>query len=235
MAQAALKEFDPTHMHVEVNIYPKPFDLFGVNIGQSVVIAWGALAVVVILLIAANFFIRKCFSEKPSGLQMVLEMTIGGLEKWAKSYVGESAPFIAPVTLTLMVYVFSASIIELFGLPAATGDINCTLALGLTCFLAVNVTGLRFKGVKGRLAGMCHPTPIVFPIRVLTDLITPFSMAIRLFANILVGAVIMEMIYGILPLVLPAAFSSFFTVFEIGIQVFVIGLLSLIYTSEAVE
>ena len=70
----------------------------------------------------------------------------------------------------------------------------------------------------------------------MTDLITPFSMAIRLFANILVG------VGGhgndlrpILPVVLPAAFSSFFTVFEIGIQVFVIGLLSLIYTSEAVE
>ena len=222
-------------MHVEVNITPKPFDLFGINIGQSVVIAWGSLAVVIVLLVLANFFIRKRFSDKPTGLQMVLEMVIGGLEKWAQSYVGHSAAFIAPVTLTLMVFVFSTSMVELFGLPAATGDINCTLALGLTCFLAVNVTGLRYKGFKGRLAGMCHPTPIVFPIRVLTDLITPFSMAIRLFANILVGAVIMEMIYGIFPLVLPAAFSSFFTVFEIGIQVFVIGLLSLIYTSEAVE
>lgn len=222
-------------MHVEVNIKSKPFDVFGINVGQSVVIAWGALAVVVLLLIAANLFIRRRFTEKPRGLQIVLEMIVGGVEKWARSYVGESASFIAPVTLTLMVYVFSGSMVELFGLPAATGDINCTLALGLTCFIAVNATGLRFKGLRGRLAGMCHPSAVVFPIRVVTDLITPFSMAIRLYANILVGAVIMELIYGILPVVLPAAFSSFFTVFEIGIQVFVFGLLSLIYTSEAVE
>ena len=222
-------------MDIQVNINPVPFTILGVNVGQSVMIAWGALAVVVVLLILANRYILKRFQEKPKGLQMVLEMTIGGLEKWARGYVGESAPFIAPVTLTLMVYVFMASIVELFGLPAATGDINCTLALGLFCFLAVNVTGLKYRGVKGRLAGMCHPTPIVFPIRVLTDLITPFSMAIRLFANILVGTVIMEMIYNLVPVVLPAAFSSFFTVFEIGIQAFVIGLLSLIYTSEAVE
>lgn len=222
-------------MHVEVNIQSKPFEVFGVNVGESVVIAWGALAVVVMLLIAANIFIRKRFAEKPKGLQLVLEMIVGGVEKWARSYVGESASFIAPVTLMLMVYVFSGSIVELLGLPAATSDINCTLALGLTCFIAVNATGLRFKGLRGRLAGMCHPSAVVFPIRVVTDLITPFSMAIRLYANILVGAVIMELIYGILPLVLPAAFSSFFTVFEIGIQVFVFGLLSLIYTSEAVE
>ena len=222
-------------MDVKVNIYPEPFKVFGINVGQSVVIAWGVIAVVIVLLVLANLYIRKRFSEKPKGLQTVLEMVVGGLEKWAKSYVGESASFIAPVTLTLMVYVFANSIIELFGLPAATGDINCALALGLTCFLAVNVTGLKYRGVKGRLVAMCHPSAIVFPIRVLTDLITPFSMAIRLFANILVGAVIMEMIYGFVPVILPAAFSSFFTVFEIGIQVFVIGLLSLIYTSEAVE
>jgi len=60
-------------------------------------------------------------------------------------------------------------------------------------------------------------------------------MSIRLFSNILVGSVIMEMIYSVVPVVIPAALSSFFTVMEIGIQVFVFGLLSLIYTSEAVE
>ncbi len=222
-------------MEVSVNIYPVPFEVFGVNVGQSVVLGWGVLAVLIPLLVIVNRYIRKRFSERPKGLQTVLEMMIGGIEKWARGYVGESAPFIAPLTLTLMVYVFFASIIELFGLPAATGDINCALALGLTCFIGVNVTGFRYRGLKGRLAGMCHPSPVVFPIRLLTDFITPFSMAIRLFANILVGAVIMEMIYHLMPVVVPAAFSSFFTVFEIGIQVFVIGLLSLIYTSEAVE
>ncbi len=222
-------------MEVSVNIYPVPFEVFGVNVGQSVVLVWGVLAVLIPLLVIVNRYIRKRFSERPKGLQTVLEMMIGGIEKWARGYVGESAPFIAPLTLTLMVYVFFASIIELFGLPAATGDINCALALGLTCFIGVNVTGFRYRGLKGRLAGMCHPSPVVFPIRLLTDFITPFSMAIRLFANILVGAVIMEMIYHLMPVVVPAAFSSFFTVFEIGIQVFVIGLLSLIYTSEAVE
>jgi len=222
-------------MELSVNIYPEPFEVFGINVGQSVVLGWGVLAVLIVLLVLVNLYIRKRFSEKPKGLQTVLELVVDGVESWARGYVGESAPFIAPLTLTLMVYVFSSSIIELFGLPAATGDINCALALGLCCFIGVNATGFKYRGLKGRIAGMCHPSPVVFPIRVLTDCITPFSMAIRLFSNILVGAVIMEMIYHFVPLVVPAAFSSFFTVFEIGIQVFVIGLLSLIYTSEAVE
>lgn len=220
---------------MEVNIYPVPFEIFGINVGLSVIIAWGVLAVVFALLIAGNIYIRRKFRDKPKGLQNVMEMVIGGLESWAKSYVGEAAPLIAPITLTLMVYVFSTSIIELFGLPAAASDFNCTLALGLTCFLSVNITAIRYRGLWGRMKAIFRPNAVVAPIRLMTDLITPFSMAIRLFSNILVGSVIMEMVYAVVPVVVPAAVSSFFTVVEIGIQVFVFGLLSLIYTSEAVE
>lgn len=220
---------------MEINIYPVPFHIFGINVGLSVVIAWGVLAVVVALLVLGNLYIRRRFSERPKGLQNVMELMIGGIENWAKTYVGSAAPLIAPITLTLMVYVFSTSIIELVGLPAAASDFNCALALGLTCFIAVNVTAIRHRGVWGRVKAIFQPNAVVAPIRLMTDLITPFSMAIRLFANILVGSVIMEMIYSIVPVILPAAVSSFFTVVEIGIQVFVFGLLSLIYTSEAVE
>ena len=220
---------------MSVNIYPVPFKVFGVNVGLSVVVAWCVLAVVLVLLVLINLYIRKRFAERPKGLQNVLEMAISGLESWAKGYVGDCAPLIAPITLTLMIYVFSTSIIELFGLPAATSDFNCALGLGISCFLAVNVTGIRYRGLWGRTKQLFKPSAVVAPIKLITELITPFSMSIRLFANILVGSVIMEMIYTLVPVVVPAAFSSFFTVVEIGIQVFVFGLLSLIYTSEAVE
>lgn len=222
-------------MHIDVNIYPVPFRVFGVNVGLSVVIAWCVLAVVIALLVAVNFYIRRRFQEKPRGLQNALELVIGSLNSWAGGYVGGCAPLIAPISLTLMLYVFSTSIVELFGIPPATSDFNCTLGLGISCFLAVNITGIRYRGLFGRMKRLFQPNPVVAPIRVMADIITPFSMGIRLFANILVGSVIMHMIYSVAPLVVPAAFASFFTVAEIGIQVFVFGLLSLIYTSEAVE
>ena len=66
---------------------------------------------------------------------------------------------------------FFNSIIELFGLPPATEDLNCTIAMGLTTFMCVNFTALKFLGFKRRLKGMCKPMAFVFPIRLLTDLI----------------------------------------------------------------
>ena len=50
-----------------------------------------------------------------------------------------------------------------------------------------------------------------------------------------VGGVVMQLVYQVVPLVLPAAISAYFNVLHVMIQTFVFGLLSLIYTSEAVE
>ena len=60
-------------------------------------------------------------------------------------------------------------------------------------------------------------------------------MGIRLFSNVLVGGVIMQLIYAVVPIVLPAVIASYFNLLHVMIQTFVFGLLSLTYISEAVE
>lgn len=101
--------------------------------------------------------------------------------------------------------------------------------------MGINFTALKFRGLRGRLKNLASPSAVVFPIKVLTDCIAPFSMGIRLFANVLVGGVIMQLVYAVLPILLPAAVSSYFNVLHVGIQTFVFGLLFLTYTGEAVE
>ena len=221
---------------LEVSLTQKAFTVFGVNVGLSVVTAWVVLAVLLIALVLLNLLVVRRMQTQPKGVQNVLELIVGGVDKWCKGKVGENAGrFVAPVVMTLMLYVFSTTVVELFGFSPATEDINCTFALGLCTFLTVNVTGVRFRGVKGRLEGLCSPTPIVAPIRVMTDFIAPCSIAIRLFANVMVGGIIMQLIYAVVPILLPAIVASYFSVLHTGIQSFVIGLLCLVYVSEAVE
>lgn len=221
-------------MELEISLFPKEFYIGGVNVGLSVVMAWAVVA----LLLVALFFINrriKRFTERPKGAQVLIEMAVDGIHSFAKSKVGHCADFVAPITMTLMLYVFFTTFIELFGFAPATEDINCTLALGVFSFISVNVAGIHFKGVKGRIKGLATPSAVALPIRVLTDCIAPCSMAIRLFANVMVGGVIMQLIYMVIPVVVPAALAAYFNVLHVMIQTFVFGLLSLTYTSEAVE
>ncbi len=220
---------------LEVSIYPKYVTLFGVRLPQSGIIASSVILLLVLGLVVLYFCCIRRFTEKPKGLQNVLELAVESLESFAKGRVGGCARFVAPFALTFIFYVFFTTFVEIFGLPPATEDINCTVALGLCSFVMVNVTSVRFRGVKGRLRNLSTPSAVVFPVKVLADCIAPFSMGIRLFANVLVGGVIMQLIYAVVPLLLPAAISAYFNVLHVGIQTFVFALLFLTYTGEAVE
>lgn len=99
----------------------------------------------------------------------------------------------------------------------------------------MNVTALKEFGLRVRIKRMASPIFIVMPIRVLTDCVAPISMALRLFANVLVGSIIMKLVYAAIPVVLPAALSVYFNLIHVAIQTFVFGLLTLNYTMEATE
>lgn len=222
-------------MNLKVNLYPEHYYVFGINVGLSVVIAWGVLAILILALIAIRIFVIPKFQKTPRGIQNVLELAVDGVYNFAKNKVGhDAARLVAPMTMTFMTYIFFTTFVELFGLPPATEDLNCTIAMGLLSFFTVNIVAIKCAGLKRRLKNLATPKAVIAPIRVLTDCIAPFSMAIRLFANVLVGGVIMQMIYSLIPIVLPAAVASYFSLAHVGIQTFVFGLLFLTYVSEAV-
>lgn len=216
---------------------PHHIHLFGMELGVSVVMGW----IIVLLLIALCLVINrrvKRFTDEPRGFQNIVELAVEGVYNFSKGKVGHMADFVAPVVLTLMTFVAAATLVELFGLPPATEDLSCTLALGLTTFITVNVTALKELGPKERLKRLATPlsvSPIVLPIRVMIDCVAPLSMALRLFANVLVGGIIMKLIYAVIPVVVPAALSVYFNLIHVAIQTFVFGLLTLNYTMEAIE
>lgn len=207
------------------------------EVGVSVIMGWFVVLLLIVLCIIINRKVKH-FKEKPTGFQNIIELAIEGVFNFSKGKVGHNADFVAPVVLTLMTFVAGATLVELFGLPPATEDLSCTLALGLCTFITVNVTALRELGLKTRIKRLATPMSVSFlvlPIRVMIDCVAPVSMALRLFANVLVGGIIMKLVYAVIPLVVPAALSVYFNLIHVAIQTFVFGLLTLNYTMEAVE
>lgn len=222
-------------MDLKVSLYQEHFYLFGVNVGLSVIIAWAVLGIIVLLLALNRIFVIPRFKIFPKGLQNLEEMAIDGIYRFAKGKVGHhAADFVSPVALTFIFYVFFTTVVEMFGIPPATEDLNCTIALGLFSFTMVNITAFKYTGFVGRMKNLASPMAFMAPIKIMTDCITPFSLGIRLFANVLVGGVIMQLIYAVVPIILPAVVASYFSFLHVGIQTFVFSLLFLTYVSEAV-
>ena len=138
----------------------------------------------------------------------------------------------------MVAFLVGCAVLELFGLHAPTADITMTFALAFVTFLLINWCGIRRKGVLGRIKSLAQPTPVVFPIRVISDCAVPVSMACRLFGNMLGGMIVMDLIYKSLgngAIGIPSVVGLYFNVFHPLIQAFIFITLTLTFINEATE
>ena len=136
--------------------------------------------------------------------------------------------------MTLIFIAFS-NMIGLIGLVPPTMDLNVTMALSLMSIVLVELAGIIKKGPKKWLKSFTEPMAVITFMNVLELFIRPLSLCMRLFGNILGATVIMELIKHVVPIILPAALSIYFDIFDGCIQAYVFCFLTSLYIKEAVE
>ena len=157
------------------------------------------LLVVLILLCARWYKHHDVLKEKPTGIAALLEPVIVMIEQDViKDAVGPEYKKFAPYLLTAFFFILINNLMGIFpffpGGANITGNIAVTGALALFTFLAVNLFGNKhyWKDI------LWPDVPLflkVIPIMPLIEIIgmftKPFSLMIRLFANILAGHIML--------------------------------------------
>jgi F-type H+-transporting ATPase subunit a len=171
-----------------------------------------------------------------------------------------------PYCATLLIFIFVVNLlsfiplpitgetyhgIPVFGIYAATSTISVTFALALMTWLFQHIEGIRFNGFVKYFRSWIPEVPkAILPLIILIEVISQFmrliSLAVRLFANMLAGHILILTMIGLLFILhtwpwrffgLPAAFL--FYVFEVvivvTIQAFIFAALSAIYIGTAIE
>ncbi|MBM7581505.1 F-type H+-transporting ATPase subunit a [Caldicoprobacter guelmensis] len=207
----------------------------GIPVTDAVCISWIVSVGLIIFAFVVRFYIFPRFQEVPTGFQNILELLVEWVYSFSRDTVHEFSRELAPYIGTLVLYLGFANTIELLGLRPPTTYIATTFALSIITFFLINVYGIRKKGLWGRIKDYGKPVPFIAPIKVLTDLAVPVSLASRMFGNILGGLVVMELIYKVVPVVIPSFLSIYFTLFDGFIQTFIFITLSLTFIGEAIE
>jgi F-type H+-transporting ATPase subunit a len=207
----------------------------GIPVTDAVCISWIVSAGLIIFALVVRFYLLPRFQEVPRGFQNVLELFVEWVYSFSHDTVHEFSGELAPYIGTLVLYLGFANTIELLGLRPPTTYIATTFALSIITFFLINLYGIRKKGLWGRLKDYTKPVPFIAPIKALTDLAVPVSLASRMFGNILGGLVVMELIYKVIPVVVPSFLSIYFTLFDGFIQTFIFITLSLTFIGEAIE
>lgn len=215
---------------------PPKVSVFGFQLSETIIVEWGIILILIILAALFRIFVFKKFKQIPKGIQNVLELIVDGAEKLTKSILGERSRAVAPYIFTIGTLIVSCGLIEMLGFRPPTTDINFTGAIALMSFVMINIFGLYYTGIFGRIKWFFKPSPVMLPINIITHTIVPVSLAARLFGNMFAGLVVMDLLYSAwyLEFIIPAFASIYFNLFHVGIQTYIFLVLTLTFTEETV-
>jgi F-type H+-transporting ATPase subunit a len=124
--------------------------------------------------------------------------------------VGHHGEGFAPYLLTLFFFILTMNLLGLLPWGATpTGNIAVTAALALMAFITIEVAGMRALGTKGYLQTIFFLPPglptalkpvmlvIMVPVEIIGKLSKPFALAVRLFANMTAGHVLVLALIGL--------------------------------------
>lgn len=199
---------------------------------ESTVVIWIIMAVLILLSIWLTHDLRV---ENPGKKQLMVEAGIDWLENFFRDLLGEKGKRYTPYMMTIIIFITVSNLIGLLGFKPPTKDINVTAALAIMSIIVIEYAGIHASGVKGWIKSFTHPMALITPINILEIAIRPVSLCMRLFGNVVGAFVVMELIKGVCPILLPFPFSLYFDIFDGVIQAYVFCLLTSLFISEQIE
>ena len=191
------------------------------------------MAIIVCLITALIVFGTRRASLVPGRLQSVAEISYEFVADMVESNVGpEGLPYF-PFVFSLFMFILFSNLLGLIPYSfTVTGQIIVTFALALTVFIGVTIIGFIKHGLHFLRFFVPEGVPIVLlvilvPIEVLSYFIRPFTLSIRLFANMLAGHTMLGIFAGF------AALIGIFAIFPIAIDVVLLALELLVATLQA--
>ncbi len=218
-------------------------NIAGTSINMSpsrhVVYMWLALVVTLLLVVmAARQNARRVV---PRGYGNAIESVVVFIrDEVAVPFLGHDARRFLPLLLTFFFFIGSMNLIGLLPFGAtATGNINITAGLALITLFIMITSGMRANGVIKYLVGLVpHGIPwplyiIMVPIELMGLITKPFALAIRLFANMLSGGLVIGAFYALIfgmDTLFVAPLSLIFLIFMSILKIFVCFLQAYIFT-----
>jgi F-type H+-transporting ATPase subunit a len=235
---------DPIHQFEITPLIPIKIGDLDLSLTNSGLWALIAVALVSLLMLAAP---QKLV---PTRLQSVAESLYDLVFGMTQEVLGPQGRAYFPFIFTLFAFILAANLLGLIpGAFTVTSHIIVTLALALMVFIGATVVGFIRHGtgyLKLFVPAGVPPAllPFVVPIEIISYFIRPFSLSIRLFANMMAGHMMLKVIAGFvimlgvlagwLPLLALVAIYALELLVAV-LQAYVFALLTCLYLNDALH
>jgi F-type H+-transporting ATPase subunit a len=250
---------DPMHQFtIEPLFGTGDWEIAGYNIAFTNSSLWMALASLLMLVFVAGGMKRQLV---PGRWQMAVESFTGFIDGLLAANVGPAGKKYVPYMFTLFMFILFANFLGLLplgviGLHAFTftSHFSATGVLAIVTFAIVIIVGFAKHGFHFFSLFVPHGTPVVmipliFAVELISFLVRPFSLGLRLFVAMMAGHVLLEVLSSFvistgnanIGLFAIAGLPSFILMVGIcalellvaGIQAYVFALLTCVYLNDA--
>ena len=227
--------------------------LFGIDLTPTKHVIFMWLAAILVFLIAITVSRQYRSSLIPKRVSNLFEIFIIFVrDEIAVPTLGKNYYKFLPFLLTLFFFILFGNFLGLIPYSATfTSNIAVTVTLAIISFIMIQLGGIRQNGFFGYFKGLVpHGIPVVLlPLMILVEILglftKPFALAIRLFANMIAGHIVILALIGLIffmgtIFVAPVsiAFAVFIYLLEILvalIQAYIFTMLSSLFIGMAVH
>ena len=212
------RQFEFAGWHFDLNAFAfDPIHIGGLTLDlsptrQLIFIFLAAFLCIGLFVPLARAAVRRDRSKAPSGFANGMEaLVLYFRDNIVRSNIGHGADGFTPFILTLFFFIL---FMNLFGLTpfgiTATANLSVTAALALIAFVVVEVAGMRALGPAGYARTIFYlppglpliMKPVMLPIMTFVEflgkLTKPFALAVRLFANMMAGHILILALVGLI-------------------------------------
>jgi F-type H+-transporting ATPase subunit a len=201
------------------------------KLNATIVFTWGLMFV---LAVGAKLVTRKLsVGLERARWQNLLEIIVIAIEKQIEE-VGLSQPrkylgFLA----TLFLFLAMAALCTIIpGYQPPTGSLSTTVALALCVFVAVPLFGIEERGLGNYLKSYAQPTFIMLPFNIISEISRTLALSVRLFGNMMSGAMIIAILLSITPFIFPIVMMALGLLTGM-VQAYIFAILATVYIAAA--
>jgi F-type H+-transporting ATPase subunit a len=238
-------EIKPLH---QFEIHPLiPIHIGGVDVSYT---NSALLMTIVVVLVTALLVLgTRRRALVPGRWQSLAEMSYEFVADMVETNAGHGSREFFPFVFTLFMFILFANFLGMIPYSyTVTSQIVVTFALAAVVFIGVTIVGIVRHGFRFLRLFVPQGVPAVLllllvPIELLSYFIRPFTLAIRLFANMLAGHTMLAIfagfaaslgIFGILPLGIDILLIAL-EVLVAALQAYVFAILTCLYLSDAIH
>lgn len=201
-----------------------------IKLNLTIVTTWGVMG---LLTIVSYLITRKIPTQKGSRYETSLEILVEFIcQQLSDAGLRDPRRYLDFIG-TLFIFILSSGLLSIIPeyIPP-TSSLSTTAALAICVFTAVPLYAMREKGFFGFLKNYIHPSVFMLPFNIIGDITRTLALAIRLFGNMMSGAVIVVIIFALSPLFFPI-FLTLLGLVTSCVQAYIFTVLATVYIAAA--